>query len=73
MHYVISLLNNSLEDQRITMAVSENNCKVVVDSSKNEDSGKWMFEVSSAKSKKEIENKGQMVYHNRSVDVQSKF
>ena len=55
------------------MAILENSCKVVVDSSKNEDSGKWMFGVSSAENKKEFESKGRPVYHNRSVDVRSKF
>ena len=55
------------------MAVSKNSCKVVVSSSKNEDSGKWTFGVSSAESKKEFESKGRPVYHNRSVDVRSKF
>ena len=55
------------------MAILENSCKVVVDSSKNEDSGKWMFGVSSAKSKKELEIEDHVVYHNRSVDVRSKF
>ena len=66
------MFDNSLENDIISINISENICEVFVSSSKNEDNGKWTFEVSSAKNTGEVEGENGIVHHNRSVSVRSK-
>ena len=62
-----------MENDRIRINISDNMCEVFVSSSKNEDNGKWTFEVSSAKTTEEVKGENGTVHYDRSVSVRSKI
>ena len=63
---------NSLDNSRITIIVTENTCMLIFNSSKKEDNGIWTFEISSAEDHEKLQEKDGVVFYNHSVHVRSK-
>ena len=63
---------NSLDNSRVKIIVTENTCMLFFNSSKMKDNGKWTFEISSSENQEKLQEKDAIAFHNRFVHVRSK-